>query len=97
LKKRSKKLLSIGVQSVADSTRQTGRSFLVRFFNKELLPYAFWICVRNTKSSAGCQFIDAINVPRAELYRRNTRIVTLPGARPNVSATDLLITPAVIS
>jgi hypothetical protein len=35
LKKRTKKLLSIGGRSFASGTRQTGKSLLVLFFRKE--------------------------------------------------------------
>ncbi len=37
LKKRSKKLLSIGAQSIAGGTHQRERSFLLLFFKKEAL------------------------------------------------------------
>jgi hypothetical protein len=40
LKKRSKKLFPVGAQSVGPGERQPGKSFLVLFFKKELLPFA---------------------------------------------------------
>jgi hypothetical protein len=41
LKKRSKKLLQIEASLVRPARRQTNKSFLVLFFKKELLSYAF--------------------------------------------------------